>query len=195
MIREQPKARHATAHHQQGSHPRAAAAAVGPCPPRAAPHPAAGAPARPQLLHAVAPAPRAPPQSGAGGRGLAVKKCTIATSCRAHVTCSMQRTHASCSRTSKRKPANSHCHPSPASTHLCHNFRDGSLRALVGCLQLAQVRHAGLHLRLKVLQQLALVAVWPPIQQLCRRCSKGHGSVRSTWRQRMAAAAKGSGTV
>ena len=48
-----------------------------------------------------------------------------------------------------------------------HQLTDGPLRRLIGGLQLPQVRHARLHLCLKVLQQLALVAVRPPIQQLC----------------------------
>lgn len=61
------------------------------------------------------------------------------------------------------------CHRAlqPAAAHLRHHIRDGALGALVGGLQLAQLRDAGLHLRLKVLQQLALVAVRPTIQQLC----------------------------
>jgi hypothetical protein len=51
--------------------------------------------------------------------------------------------------------------------HLSHHLCNGRLRLLIGLLQLPQMRHAALNLRLEVLQQLALVTVRPPVEQLC----------------------------
>ena len=51
--------------------------------------------------------------------------------------------------------------------NLLHQLANGCLRMLIALLQLPQVLHALVDLGLEVLQQLALVAMRPPIQQLC----------------------------
>jgi hypothetical protein len=71
--------------------------------------------------------------------------------------------------------------------NLLHQLANGCLRLFVALLQLPQVLHALVDLGLKVLQQLALVAVRPPIQQLCGT----GGSGRRQW----AAAARAAGAL